>query len=111
MAKKTPTWKLREWRKHLGKTQEWLAHETGLHKGDISALETGAQRWNETHLTKFAAALGVPRWWLVDIDPNDPANEATLLGAIQDLPAERRAEAQQIVETLGRGQGAKKAGT
>lgn len=108
MTKKTPTWKLREWRKYLGKTQEWLANETGLHKGDVSALETGAQRWNETHLTKFATALGVPRWWLVDIDPNDSTSEAALLEAIQSLPPERRAEAKQIVETLGGARAAKK---
>lgn len=72
-----------------------------MHKGDISALETGAQRWNETHLTNFAKALGIPRWWLVDIDPNDPANEAALLQAISDLPPDRRADAVRVVVALG----------
>jgi len=101
MSKNRPTWKLREWRRYLGKTQEWLAAETGMHKGDVSALETGASRWNETHLTKFAGALNIPRWWITDIDPNDPANEIQLLEAMKLVPAERRDDLIRVVRALG----------
>ncbi len=84
----------------MNRTQQWLADQTGMHKGDISALETGAQRWNETHLTKFAKALGVPRWWLVDIDPDDRSNDLELMRAIAALSPEKRDDALRIVDAL-----------
>lgn len=102
MAMNEPTWKLRQWRKYLKKTQQWVADQTGMHKGDISALETGAQRWNETHLTKISAALGVPRFWLVDIDPTDPANEVELLRAISELTPDKRADVLEIATAIGK---------
>ncbi|MBA5778238.1 helix-turn-helix domain-containing protein [Stappia sp. F7233] len=50
---------LREWRKAKGWTQDRLAEETGSNKGQISKLETGAQRMNAEWMSRFSQALGI----------------------------------------------------
>lgn len=101
MTDTRPSWYLHEWRVHLGWTQDRLAAETGLHKGDVSKLERGLQRWNEMHLQAFARALGIQRWWLTDVDPTDPASDLELINAVRNVPAAKRPDARRIILALG----------
>ena len=58
MVNKTPIYKIREYRKLLGWTQEVLAEKAGLDFRTISAYELG-ERGNLATLRKIAQALNV----------------------------------------------------
>ncbi|MDX2233620.1 MAG: helix-turn-helix transcriptional regulator [Hyphomonadaceae bacterium] len=96
-----PTWFLREWRLQRGWTQERLAVALGVHKGDVSKLERGQQRWNATHLAAISAALDVEPWWLVQVDPTDPANNLEALEALRQVPAHKMQDAVAVLRALG----------
>lgn len=52
-------WHLREWREHVGLTQEQLAERVNTNKGQISKLETGGQRLNDDWILKLSSALNI----------------------------------------------------
>lgn len=68
-----------------------------MHKADVSRLERFDLRWNETHLAKFSAALGVERWWLIAVNPLDPGSDLELLDAIRRVPSDKRADVSRMV--------------
>ncbi|MDX6770222.1 MAG: helix-turn-helix transcriptional regulator [Elusimicrobiota bacterium] len=96
-----PTWFLREWRLQRGWTQERLAEALGVHKGDVSKLERGQQRWNATHLQLISTALDLEPWWLVQVDPTDPANNLEALEALRHVPAHKMSDAVAVLRALG----------
>lgn len=95
-----PSWYLREWRTYLGFTQERLATLAGMHKGDVSRLERFDPRWNETHLAKFSIALGIRRWWLIEVNPFDPGNDLALLDAVKRVPRSKLHDLRRIINAL-----------
>lgn len=71
-------WYLQAWRHKKNLTLEELAEEAGTSRGQVSDLETGAQkkdrpptRFNRDWLDKMSKALGVTRGFLLDVNPFD----------------------------------------
>lgn len=95
-------WYLKEWRLKRGLTQEELAERTGTNmiKADISRLELGKRRWNADQLWKLADALEIEAWWLLAIDPDDPANDLTMLETLRAVPEAKRRDALAILAAL-----------
>lgn len=61
-------WSLvKAWRKHLGITQEELAHRTGITQPALSQIEKSDNPRNAT-IEKLAAAMGLDPEQMVDID-------------------------------------------
>lgn len=78
----------------LGKTQAWLAEQTGYSDGYISLLNKGKRRANQEVVRIFEAALKVPAGTLTSstLDPElvatwgnmTPAEQARLVRAVKD---------------------------
>ena len=85
---------LKEWRRHVGMTQQVLADRLEVSKTLISELETGAQRWNVDHLGELAFALG--------IEPDDllraPDAPPDLQLVWQRIPAHEREQALRMLD-------------
>jgi transcriptional regulator with XRE-family HTH domain len=47
------------WLKFSGKSQTWLAEETGYSEPYISLLASGKKRYNQDHLERFSEVLGI----------------------------------------------------
>lgn len=76
-------WYLREWREHLDLTQDRVAERLGTNKGQISKLERGEQRMNDSWIAGFSEALGVDPADLLR-DPKAPTLSDLLRGATPD---------------------------
>lgn len=96
MSPSLPLLKLRAWRTHRGLTQEQLAEAMGVTNSMISQLESGARRWNATHLVAAAAALECAPHQLLTTDPTKNGHE----DIFADVPEEKRAEAERAVRAL-----------
>ena len=76
-------WYLKEWREHLGLTQERVAERLGTNKGQVSKLERGEQRMNDNWIAGFADAIGIDPADLLR-DPKAPTISDLLRGATPD---------------------------
>lgn len=80
-------WYLKEHRERRGLTQEQLAERLSTNKGQVSKLETGAQRMNDDWAGRISYALSVDPWQLLrHPDAPDPAD---LLNGLLDQDRER----------------------
>ncbi len=77
---------LREWRKHLGLTQEQLAARLNATKGQVSKLENGKQNWDRVWVARIAEALDLSDEASLFRDPKAPTQEDLLSRA---TPAQR----------------------
>lgn len=75
---------LREWREHLGMTQEQVADAIDSNKGDVSKIERGVKRYNEDHITKFADAFGVEPFQLY-FPPDKQLLDSLLVGRPDEI--------------------------
>lgn len=66
---------VRRARKRLGKSQEDLALDVGMKRGYLSDLERGTRNPSVKAFARFAAALGVDPWWLLQAPAAGTANE------------------------------------
>ena len=66
---------IREWRKHRGKTIEWLAEQVGLEPSAISYLERGLSGYTQGSIEKIAEALGTTPAVLIRRPPRNEAIE------------------------------------
>lgn len=104
-SKKPLRWFLPEWRNHFNLTQEQLAERIGTGKGQISKLETGAQRFNDKWIALCAEGLNIEPGDLLR-DPKADDVRSLLLKApeeIRDLlaaPEEVRERALKVISTL-----------
>lgn len=95
---------MREWRRFLRLTQEEVAEETGMHKGDISKYENRRLPINERILDKIADALtrlsgrDITPLDLLTVNPAveivDPVEEA------RRMPPELRDQAGRLLRVL-----------
>lgn len=60
---------LKKWREYRGLTQEALAEQVGMSKGNISQLETAVQGYSQEGLESLAEALETSPGYLLDVDP------------------------------------------
>jgi transcriptional regulator with XRE-family HTH domain len=73
-------WYLKEWRVHKGLTLERMAERLETNKGQVSKLERGEQRMNDSWLAGYAEALGIEPSQLLR-DPEAPNLNDLLLKA------------------------------
>lgn len=96
IGRKSPVrWYLREWREFRGFTQEQLAERMDTNKGQVSKLETGAQRLNDVWISRAAHALAVEPGDLLR-DPARPTADDLLRGATP----EKRRQALVVIEAM-----------
>jgi transcriptional regulator with XRE-family HTH domain len=81
---KTPVrWHLKEWRLHLGLTQEQVAERAHTNKGQIAKLENGKQRMNDRWIAAFSHAFDITPARLL-MHPETPTADDLLLGASKE---------------------------
>ncbi len=90
-------WFLREWRVFRGLSQEELGAMVGLHKGDISNLETGKRRYNQDQIERLADALGCVPGDLLMRDPAAPEPPQKIWSRI---PEHDRGKALKVLESF-----------
>jgi len=76
-------WYIKEWRVHKGLTLERMAERLETNKGQISKLERGDQRMNDSWIAGYAEALGIEPSQLLR-DPEAPTINDLLSGATPD---------------------------
>jgi transcriptional regulator with XRE-family HTH domain len=86
-SKRALRWYIREWREYRGLTQDQVAERANTNKGQISKLETGAQRMNDSWASRLADAFGVEPWQLLR-HPEAP-DPADLLAGLLEQDRER----------------------
>ena len=86
---------IRQWREHIGITQEELAARTGLSPGYISLLETGERGYTQDSLERLAKALRCVPGELLNVDPERDASFMALLETLKPL---ERQQAKALVE-------------
>ncbi len=60
---------LAKWREYRGLTQEALAEQAGMSKGNISQLEQAVQGYSQEGLESLAEALKTRPGYLLEVDP------------------------------------------
>jgi len=90
-------WRLREWRRHRGYTQERLAEMVGTSKGYLSDLERGNRRYNEEILNALADALRCEPFELLSVDP-----ESEFRSIWEALPKLSDADMKDIADRIRR---------
>jgi transcriptional regulator with XRE-family HTH domain len=60
--------RVKEWREKKGKSQLWLAEQTGLEQSTISRIENGSSNPSVDAIQKIAKALNIPVSFLVEED-------------------------------------------
>lgn len=98
MDDETPSWFAAEWLTATGKRQKDLVEGTGIDKGDVSRLVARKMPWGEAHVRAFANVLGIPRGWLLDVDPTDPTGDLPLLKAWRSIPKHQRPTILAMIE-------------
>ena len=94
-SRRAVRWYVREHRDRRGLTQEQLAERLNTNKGQVSKLETGAQRMNDDWAGRIAEALNIEPWELMrHPDAPDPAD---LLSGLLEQDKER---VRQFAEAL-----------
>lgn len=94
---------LLDWR---GKSQYDLAVATGVPKGSISSYVTGRTVITVELAYKFAAALGVSPWTLLNGEPllatpmDITAEEARLVTDVRSLDLKQKALVQKLIEGM-----------
>lgn len=89
---------LQAWRLHRRMTQEALAEAIGSSKATIGHLEGGERRLSDKWLRKLAPALKTTPGYLLDHHPDDLPTD--ILDIWQDVPAERREQAKEVLATF-----------
>lgn len=86
---------LREWREHLGLTQEAIAAELGTDKGTVSKWENQKRTINLNMLMELSRVMGIQPG-AIFYPPTRPSLDAMVSG----LPDEAFDQARKIVETF-----------
>ncbi|MCW4117030.1 helix-turn-helix domain-containing protein [Aurantimonas sp. MSK8Z-1] len=84
--------KLRERRQKLGKTQDQVARDAGMHVTQYNGYERGRSTPASATLVRIAVALETSVQALIDTDEDPPASEDVLLRIRQDFCARVAAE-------------------
>jgi transcriptional regulator with XRE-family HTH domain len=91
---------LREWRVHLGLSQEQLARRLGTSKGVISRYESGARGMTVEVQFRLARALKI---WVGQLFL--PPEKPSIDGMLEDVSLEERRRTVEIVKLTARGRG------
>lgn len=91
---------VREWRKHLGMTQEELAVKIGAVVSSISQLENGKQGYSQAMLESLASAFGCETYDILRIDPSKAPEAADIATLLKGAQPEVKREAVGFVRGL-----------
>jgi transcriptional regulator with XRE-family HTH domain len=91
---------LRAWREFRNMTVADLAKKTGTTVQIINDLESGQIELSEKWLGRLADPLSTTRGRLLDINPYE--KDTSLFDAVEEIPAERRGQALEILKTFRR---------
>lgn len=97
MKSTQPLWRLKQWRKFRGYTQERLAEMVDMAPGYLSDLEKGKRRFNQDHLEAFAAALNTTPGDLINADPT---SAGSIYSIWERVPEPEREQAKAVLETF-----------
>lgn len=91
-----PTVYLREWRKHLGLSQEEIGRRLGKTRGQISEIETGIRQWDLALLAQMSAALDLHWTFLL----GRPGEALTIEMLLRQIPKDQLPQVVRILETF-----------
>jgi len=96
-AKSLPIY-FREWREHLGWSQEQLADRIGTTKQSVSRIERGIWKWHSAYLEAFAAVCNCPS----PLDPisRPPHVELSLEARFRALPLLSQEQVLDLLEVV-----------
>lgn len=95
---------VKEWRKHLGMTQEDLAEKVGTVVSSISQLENGRQGYSQAMLESLAEAFGCTPADILRIDPSRAPEAADIATMLKEAQSEVKREAVGYIRGLTRAQ-------
>jgi len=87
----------RQWREHLGHTQERALDRLGWSQSKLSRIESGATIWNASDLAELEAAYGVSSYLLLNTDPKKDGEVVDLMSLITD---KNRDQAIRVLKAL-----------
>lgn len=79
----------REWREHLGLTQERALERLDWSQSKLSRIESGATTWNANDLADLEHAYGVSAWLLMNVDPLKSGEVVDLMKLIESSDREQ----------------------
>lgn len=93
-----PRYYFKEWRKHIGLTQEQLAERVGLTASSISQLESGKQGFTDSTLEALAWALGCEPHDLLGRNPLKEGKVIDLVEMFRKMTDDERDAAMKAIE-------------
>lgn len=88
---------IREWRVYRGLSLERLAGRVGMTHGNLSKIERGLQRYDQTQLEALAIALNTEPASLLMRDPQDPDG---IWSVWDNVPPEQRARVIEVIKAM-----------
>lgn len=88
---------VREWRKFRGLTLEKLAERLHVHKGTLSRLERGDQRYTQDFLEAAASELNCD---VVDLLIRNPLDPESVWSIWDRIPEQARPQARAVLKAL-----------
>ena len=99
---------IREWREKRGLSLRRLAERLESSPGgdlllshaSISRIETGQQPYSQPILEAISAALGVPTWMLLEVDPNKDGDVIDLTVRLNKAPPQLREQVLNVLDAM-----------
>ena len=92
--------RLREVREYLGLSQEFVAHQSGISRAAVSAIENGKRKVEAVELTALATLYKYPVTYFLDGALEEPASVRAIARAATTLTDRDREQVLQFAQFL-----------